>query len=118
VPRADERYYDLCGAVGYVTTTIFGFCYPALRDRALGHVPAAPWPVVSTFAPRQLILTAALGIWSVRLGSFLFQRAMKAGGDSRFDEIKHQPTRFAVFWLGQGRMTLLRHISPVDSFAR
>jgi hypothetical protein len=28
---------------------------------------------------------------------------MKAGGDSRFDEIKHQPGMFTYFWMAQGK---------------
>ncbi len=31
-----------------------------------------------------------------------FQRAIKAGGDSRFDEIKKQPMKFTYFWMAQG----------------
>jgi len=65
-------------------------------------------------------MTAAVGIWSVRLGSFLAtvsnsvapfavsfflmvsQRAIKAGGDSRFDQIKKQPKKFTYYWMAQG----------------
>ena len=32
-----------------------------------------PFPPLSSFAPRQLLLTASLVIWTVRLGSFLVQ---------------------------------------------
>ena len=31
-----------------------------------------------------------------------FQRAIKAGGDSRFDEVKHQTGTFTAFWMAQG----------------
>ncbi len=34
--------------------------------------------------------------------NFVVKRALKAGGDSRFDEVKHQPARFTFFWMGQG----------------
>lgn len=34
--------------------------------------------------------------------SFLFQRIHKAGSDSRFDEIKKSPTKFAGAWFMQG----------------
>jgi hypothetical protein len=30
------------------------------------------------------------------------QRAIKAGGDSRFDQVKHQPGTFLAFWMAQG----------------
>jgi hypothetical protein len=32
-----------------------------------------------------------------------FQRAIKAGGDSRFDEIKKQPKKFTYYWMAQGK---------------
>ena len=78
-------------------------------------------PSLSTLAPRQILLSAALGLWSARLGYFLFrvcalfslisvrlcsrlthiQRALAHGGDSRFDQIKYQPARFSFFWFMQ-----------------
>jgi steroid 5-alpha reductase family enzyme len=35
------------------------------------------------------------------VGSFLFQRILQEGKDSRFDEIKKSPRRFAVAWFAQ-----------------
>lgn len=35
------------------------------------------------------------------MGSFLFQRVLQDGHDSRFDEIKKSPPRFAVAWTAQ-----------------
>lgn len=35
-------------------------------------VPGA-LPALSTFAPRQLLISAALGIWATRLGTFLLR---------------------------------------------
>ncbi|CEL62897.1 hypothetical protein RSOLAG1IB_12596 [Rhizoctonia solani AG-1 IB] len=75
--------------------------YPALRDKFWYKVPGAAIPPLTSFAPRQLLLTGCLCLWAGRLGSFLAQRAWKAGGDSRFDEIKKQPGKFAGFWFGQ-----------------
>ncbi|KAG9094062.1 hypothetical protein FRC06_011206 [Ceratobasidium sp. 370] len=75
--------------------------YPALRDKYWYKLPGATLPPLTTFAPRQLLLTGCLCLWAGRLGTFLAQRAWKAGGDSRFDEIKKQPARFAGFWFGQ-----------------
>ena len=34
--------------------------------------------------------------------NFVVKRALRAGGDSRFDEVKHQPCRFTFFWMTQG----------------
>jgi len=94
VPLQEDRFYDLSGTFGFLSTTFISLYYPALRARV-------PLPPLRSFAPRQLLLTAALGIWSARLGSFLVERALKAGGDSRFDEVKKQPSKFAIFWVAQ-----------------
>lgn len=32
------------------------------------------------------------------------QRAIKHGGDSRFDNIKKRPYKFSLFWFGQGKV--------------
>lgn len=40
------------------------------------------------------------GLYVTRL--FPLQRAIKAGGDSRFDEVKRQTGTFTAFWMAQG----------------
>jgi steroid 5-alpha reductase family enzyme len=35
------------------------------------------------------------------VGSYLFQRVLRDGKDSRFDEIKKSPPRFLAAWVGQ-----------------
>jgi len=42
--------------------------------------------------------------WAVRLGGFLVVRVWKTGHDSRFDEAKHQPFKFWVYWTMQVRL--------------
>ncbi|KAF6754520.1 hypothetical protein DFP72DRAFT_899305 [Ephemerocybe angulata] len=98
VPLKEETYYDCCGALGWLSTAFVSLYYPSLKAKFL-H--GAPLPPLSSFAPRQLLLTAALGLWSARMGVFLTNRAIKAGGDSRFDHIKTQPAKFSVYWLAQ-----------------
>ena len=39
-----------------------------------------------------------VGLWTLRLGSYLVARVHKIGKDSRFDEVKHQPGMFFVYW--------------------
>ncbi|KAJ7183212.1 hypothetical protein C8R46DRAFT_1066275 [Mycena filopes] len=102
VPLQEDRYYDLGGAAGFLSTTFVSLYYPALRSKFIAGVPG-PLPSIWSFAPRQLLLSAALGIWSVRLGSFL----ASAGGDSRFDEVKKDPKRFTYFWMAQATWVLL-----------
>jgi len=51
-----------------------------------------------TYYTRQLVLTVAVMVWAARLGLFLYMRMQKAGGDSRFDEIKSHGPRFFNMW--------------------
>jgi hypothetical protein len=39
----------------------------------------------------------------VRLGGFLVVRVWKTGHDSRFDEAKHKPFKFWIYWTMQVR---------------
>ncbi|KJA26252.1 hypothetical protein HYPSUDRAFT_159182 [Hypholoma sublateritium FD-334 SS-4] len=100
VPQQNDKFYDLGGAIGWMSSTAISLYYPSLKARFWDGVPGA-LPRLSSFAPRQILLTAAIGLWSLRLGSFLAMRAIKAGGDSRFDEIKKQPTKFTCYWMAQ-----------------
>lgn len=49
----------------------------------------------------QMLVSGMVGIWAARLGTYLVQRVHKAGKDSRFDEVKHQPGMFFVYWTMQ-----------------
>jgi steroid 5-alpha reductase family enzyme len=100
VPQANEKYYDLGGALGFLSTTFTSLYFPSIRAK-YWEGKNIPLPALTSFAPRQLLLSAALGIWSIRLGSYLAERAIRSGGDSRFDEIKHQPGKFTFFWMAQ-----------------
>ena len=72
VPQANEKWYDLGGTLGFLSTTFISLYYPTLKARYLEGANV-PFPPLSSFAPRQLLLTASLVIWTVRLGSFLVQ---------------------------------------------
>jgi steroid 5-alpha reductase family enzyme len=106
VPQQNEMYYDFGGALGFLSTTFVSLYYPALKSKFFDG-SAGPLPSPRSFAPRQALVSAAIGIWSVRLGSFLLSRALKAGGDSRFDEVKKNPTRFTFFWMAQATWVFL-----------
>ena len=67
-------YFDLCGALGYLSTAFVSLYYPQLRSKAaylLGNGNNVSFPPLSTFAPRQLLLTACLSVWATRMGYFL-----------------------------------------------
>jgi len=89
------QFYDATGSLTFIACTGLSLYYPFLR-RGL------PLPSPLSFAPRQLLATAGVSLWAARLGSFLYQRIKRSGSDSRFDEIKHSPPKFAGAWFAQG----------------
>ena len=50
--------------------------------------------------------------WALRLGGFLVARVWKVGHDSRFDEAKHKPLTFFVYWTMQVAWVFVT-LSPV-----
>jgi len=84
-----ERYYDLVGGVSYVSVTVAAVLLSGDLDL------------------RATLVAAMVMIWSLRLATFLFKRILKAGSDSRFDDIKGRPARFLMAWTLQGLWVLL-----------
>lgn len=84
-----EAYFDLTGSVTYISVT-------AVAVVASDDVDT-----------RALIVAAAVLIWAARLGSFLFRRIRRDGGDGRFDWIKTNFLRFLMTWTLQGLWVLL-----------
>ena len=79
-----ERYYDLTGAITYLSV--------------IGVAAALAQPLDL----RAVVAVALVAVWAIRLGSFLFLRISKDGHDRRFDQIKTNPLRFLVTWTLQG----------------
>ena len=84
-----ERYYDLTGGITYIVMTAVAVLLSADLD------------------PRATLVAGMVMLWSVRLASFLFLRILRAGADSRFDDIKKSPQRFFMAWTLQGLWVLL-----------
>jgi len=83
-----ERYYDLVGSFTYlIVTGVAVYFAPALDLRSK-------------------VVALMVGLWAVRLGSFLFLRIRKRGHDDRFNEIKLNPFRFFFAWTLQGLWVL------------
>lgn len=79
-----ERFFDLVGSLTYVTAIVGG----AVLSK---HTNLSA-----------LLLAAAVTVWALRLGPFLFMRIRRAGSDDRFDEIKPDFPRFLTLWMIQG----------------
>jgi steroid 5-alpha reductase family enzyme len=84
-----EKFYDLTGALTYITITVF-------------LVLASPG-----VDARGMLLAAMVVLWAARLGGYLFQRVMKHGKDDRFDELKKDFARFLNTWTLQGLWVVL-----------
>ena len=84
-----ERFFDLTGSITYVSVVGTAF---VLSDAA---------------ESRTLLLGTLVLVWSLRLGSFLFLRIHRDGGDARFDEMKPSFPRFLMAWTLQGLWVFL-----------
>jgi len=84
-----ERFFDLTGSITYITVAVVGVV------------------AVGNWEPRSLIIAGLMIAWAVRLGSFLFVRVLRSGGDPRFDSIKRHFPTFLMTWTLQGLWVLL-----------
>ncbi len=75
-----EHYFDLTGGIANLSVVV----------TAMLLVPGLDL--------RGLIIGLCIAIWAARLGTFLFLRIKKAGGDRRFDELKARFLRFQFTW--------------------
>ncbi len=82
-----EKFYDLSGSLSYISVISY-ILYSKTQsfESGLGEV----------------IISLAIIIWSVRLGTFLFLRIKKAGEDKRFREYKKSWSKFLVAWTTSG----------------
>lgn len=80
VPQQNERYFDLLGSIGFLSSTAFSLYFPTLRSRLAGNY--VPIPRITSFHPRSVILSALTALWAGRLGSFLFMRIKVRSGSA------------------------------------
>lgn len=112
----DKYNILLCLFVTVVYQTAFGSVawikkFDKLTDLAGGSnfvvLAIVTLVVKGTYEPRQILATALVFVWGMRLSAFLFFRVMKIGEDARFDERRDQCCRFSVFWILQGTWVML-----------
>ena len=84
-----EKFYDLTGSITYLT----------MIGVAVSLAPSLDL--------RAKLAAAAVAIWCLRLGLFLFARIQQDGHDRRFAEIKVNPLRFLAAWSIQALWCLL-----------
>jgi steroid 5-alpha reductase family enzyme len=78
--KRTEHFFDLTGSITYISLIVVALI--GSHDLDL----------------RSALVSIMVGLWALRLGSFLFLRVQKTGGDGRFDTIKHHPTTFFSWW--------------------
>jgi len=83
-----EAYYDLTGSFTYLTLIAVALAFSDIDGRAV-------------------VVAGLVAIWALRLGSFLFRRVRRDGGDGRFDEAKPNPLRFGMYWSVQALWVFL-----------
>ena len=82
-----ERFYDLTGGMPYLVVVAFSL-WVGSESEGIGS--------------RELLSSALVAMWSIRLSGFLFLRIHHKGKDGRFDDLKTSPVRFLVPWTLQG----------------
>ena len=82
-----EKFYDLTGSLTYIAAISFAL-YSTNTSQSLDL--------------GSLIIGAAIIVWALRLGSFLFARVHKDKKDGRFDTIKTSFSQFFMTWTLQG----------------
>lgn len=100
--RQTEHYFDLTGSITYIAVVLFCLAQTGLDARSL-------------------LLALLVGVWAVRLGSFLFTRVKAAGADRRFNTIKTNFLQFLMTWTLQGLwvfLTLAPTLAAMTSIAR
>ncbi|GAB5364756.1 hypothetical protein AAMO2058_000997400 [Amorphochlora amoebiformis] len=89
-PKMSEKFYDASGSLTHLALILVSMLSSVTRS------------------PRQQILSAFGIIWLTRLGSFLFQRILRDGRDTRFDKMKKNGTlAFFVPWVIQALWVFL-----------
>ena len=79
-----ERFFDLTGSLTFLVVT------------------AGALLIRGGFDSRSLVIAAAIAIWALRLGPFLFLRVRRDGEDRRFRQIKPNFPVFLMTWTLQG----------------
>ncbi len=82
-----EKFYDLTGSMTYILIIALGIYFANIND--LVDLP-------------KTIIAVCVCMWALRLGSFLFLRVHKAGGDKRFKDILRSPSQLFMTWSLQG----------------
>ncbi|MFT7133662.1 MAG: steroid 5-alpha reductase family enzyme [Cyclobacteriaceae bacterium] len=84
-----EHYYDLMGGITYLSLVVLAVVANPFLDLRGG------------------LVAVLVGVWAIRLSTFLFRRVKEAGFDRRFSKMKTIPAQFLMTWTIQGLWVLV-----------
>ncbi|MEM1380674.1 MAG: DUF1295 domain-containing protein [Pseudomonadota bacterium] len=90
-----EKFYDFTGSLTYLSMVGLAVFLSLPLD------------------PRAVFAGAAVSLWAVRLGTFLFSRIQRDGEDRRFAQIKTNPMRFLAAWSIQALWCFLTAVAAL-----
>jgi len=96
-----EKFYDISGTFTYITLIFYVFFSSMKNQINYGNV------ITSIF----------IIFWSIRLGTFLFNRIKKAGEDKRFREIKKSFSWFFMAWTFSGMWVAICSLCALTAIA-
>jgi steroid 5-alpha reductase family enzyme len=108
----EERMIELLIALGLsvlINAVFFVFAASFRTDKvtdlsySLSFVVLAVLLLIrnGTWSPLHLAAALMIVVWGLRLGSYLFARILRTGVDHRFDAMRDNIPRFAMFWILQ-----------------
>ena len=112
----DWPIFALCGAIAFgLNWIVFVHAYAAQTERFFDLTGSLTYllcvgtalTLVGDPSARAWLVAGMVFLWAGRLGSFLFMRISRDGGDGRFDAIKQSLPRFLMTWTLQGLWVLL-----------
>ncbi|BET00079.1 Protein of unknown function (DUF1295) [Nesidiocoris tenuis] len=85
-----DKLTDFAGGTNFIVVAVLTFF--------LGQKYPLQW---NTIDIRKAVVTSMICLWGARLVTYLVYRILKIERDNRFDEMRHDPLKFAVFWVFQ-----------------
>lgn len=107
-----------------INTVLFLVAYAKQSDKLTDISYALTFVVLCSVAfllndstAYSFVLLCMIVLWSVRIGAFLLYRVIKAGKDSRFDDMRSNFFKFGRFWSLQGVTVWLVMLSSLLAFS-
>jgi steroid 5-alpha reductase family enzyme len=127
IPLQTERFYDLAGSVGFISTAIVSSFYPNFRlmlnnvktfgltsGRIAEGLTSEMWNPAKVLSVRQMVVGGMVILWAGRLGSFLIQASPSSHLDRSPSMLIESCPLHRLIWNPQ-RITKAGHDSRFDT---